>query len=117
MIEMPVYNPLDAHRLSLSILNLGGLVNEAIVAAKATDSKLGELGMIALNKLIVANDEFGIKLVTKKTHPLTEQIAELDKERDECFLEIRRTAKTAAKSSILPNAEAGKLLEAFVNPY
>jgi hypothetical protein len=106
---------LDTHRLSIP--DLAGLSNETIIAGTAAKADLGELGIIALDSLVSADEAFRVNLIASKASPLTELIAELDNKRDNSFWEVKRTSKTAAKSSIEQTAEAGKLLEDFLKPY
>jgi hypothetical protein len=116
MAKITKYNPLDSH--SLSIVNIGGLVQETIIAGKAAGvAALGSLGTNALNVLVDANSDFRANLITVKANPLTEQITQFDKQRDDNYLEIWRTVKTTAKSSFPDKAEAGKLLMDFLKPY
>ncbi|MDR0604909.1 MAG: DUF6261 family protein, partial [Bacteroidales bacterium] len=106
---------LDTHKLSIP--DLGGLINETINASIKVKSSLNGLSVAALDVLVNADGAFRENLVMDKTSPLTKLIADLDKKRDNDFWEIRRTSKTAAKSSIEDKAEAGKLLESFLKPY
>jgi hypothetical protein len=112
---MEKYQSLDVYKLT--IVDTGGLSNETIIAGNAARPSLGSLGIKALDVLIKADSAFRANLITEKTSPLTEQIMNFDKQRDDSFLEIKRTVKTAAKSSDVIKAEAGKLLESFLKPY
>jgi hypothetical protein len=116
MTQIRKYNPLDSR--GLSVVNTGGLTQETIIAAHAAGTAiLGSLGTAALNVLVDADSAFRANLITGKASPLTEQIAQFDKQRDDNYLEIWRTVKTVAKSSFPDKAEAGKLLVDFLKPY
>jgi hypothetical protein len=116
MAKILKYNPLDSH--SLSIVNIGGLTQETIIAGNSVSPAiLGTLGTNALNILVDADKAFRANLITGKANPLTEQITQFDKQRDNNYLEIWRTVKTLAKSSFPDKAEAGKLLMDFLKPY
>jgi hypothetical protein len=106
---------LNVNKLNNS--NLGGLCRETINEVENVKDVIGSLGISALGKLVSANDSFRVNLVTQKTSPFTEQITEFDRQRDEAFLEIWRTVKTATKSSIEVNAAAAKVLDSFLSPY
>jgi hypothetical protein len=101
----------------LAIVDLAGLSNETIIAGNAAGAALSTLGTTALNVLVVSNNAFRAKLITAKGSPLTEQIQQIDRQRDANFMEIWHTASTASKSSIIANAEAGQTLVAFLQPY
>jgi hypothetical protein len=106
---------LQVHQLP--IVNLGGLSNETIIAANTALSALGQLGTVALNSLIVADGAFRENLITERGSLITEQIHEMDKLRDGGLSEAIRTSNTAAKSSNPTNANAGKILTKFLEPY
>jgi hypothetical protein len=112
---MKKFNTLNPNKLA--IVDLAGLSNETIIAGNLAGPALGALGMAALNALINADSAFRANLITSKSSPLTKQIQEFDKSRDESFLEIRRAVSAAVKSSIPTNVEAGQKLEIFLNPY
>jgi hypothetical protein len=112
---MTRFHPLYTNKLS--IVNLAGLSNETVIAGNAAGGSLGTLGTAALGALITADSAFRAKLIMAKGSPLTEQIHELDRQRDRDFLEIRRTANAASKSSVTANAAAGQTLVTFLHPY
>jgi hypothetical protein len=114
MANIELYQ-LDSHKLSIS--DLAGLSQETIIASKAVEALLGTLGTIVLYRLIDADSIFRSKLITAKVNPFTEKIARFDGLRDDCLGEIHRTAKTASKSSIVANADAGESLMIFIYPY
>jgi hypothetical protein len=109
------FYPLDPKKLSTE--DLAGLSHETIFISNAVRSYLGTLGIIALDVLIDADGKYRINLVPIKSNPLTELIAELDKQRDNGLLEIKRDAKAAEKSSDPQKANAGKELITFIKPY
>jgi hypothetical protein len=109
------YYPLNVRRTS--IVNLAGISKETIDAANKLRAALDAIGVRALEGFIVADRAFRTNLVTSKTNPLTEPIAGTDDIRDSDIKEIRRTAKTASKSSNPIIANAGKEVEAFITPY
>jgi hypothetical protein len=112
---MNKFHALETNRLT--IVDLAGLSNETIIAGKAVNAALGTLGTSALDTFIADDTVFRANLITKKGSLLTEKIRETDKQRDEYFSEIWRTADTASKSSILATADAGKNLVTFLLPY
>ncbi|MDR2410286.1 MAG: DUF6261 family protein [Bacteroidales bacterium] len=109
------YQTLDAY--GLSVVDIAGLSNETIIAGNAARPSLSSLGIVSLDVLVDADNAFRANLITEKASPLTEQIANFDKQRDDSFWEIKRTVKIAAKSSDVNKAEAGKVLDAFLKPY
>jgi hypothetical protein len=109
------FHALDTSRLT--VVNLAGLSNETIIAGNAAGVALGSLGATALSALIISDNAFRTNLITAKSSPITKQIQEADKLRHESFMEIRRTADTASKSSVAINAAAGQTLVTFLRPY
>jgi hypothetical protein len=101
----------------LSIVDLGGLSNETIIAGTAAGGALGPLGTASLGVLATADSKFRAKLITAKGSPITVQIHDFDVHRDDDFSEIWRTANTASKSSNAANAAAGHTLVTFLYPY
>jgi hypothetical protein len=108
-------HPLDTHKLS--IVDLGGLSQETIIAGKAIELQLGPLGIKALNVLIETDDAFRSRLILVKGSPITLQIQNADVLRDDRLSESWRTSSAAAKSSIDVTAAAGKVLVTFLRPY
>jgi hypothetical protein len=73
--------------------------------------------MVAFNDLTVTDRSFRARLVGIQGSPVTRLIQEKDKIRDDCVSEVMRTANAASKSSMEPNATAGKTLVTFLHPY
>jgi hypothetical protein len=109
------FNPLNVGKLSIT--DLGGLSIETIEAGKKAAPQLGELGIKALDVLIDADTAFRNRLILVKGSPITAQIKNADDRRDNGVSETWRMANAAAKSSIEANANAGKILVTFLQPY
>jgi hypothetical protein len=112
MIKLHSLNP---HKLRLG--SLAGLSFETIDLGNAAGDALGPLGAVALDKLAATYAAFSTNFMVKRGSRLTAQIREGDELRDNYFAEVRRTAKTASKSSIAANAAAGRVLVAFLKPF
>jgi hypothetical protein len=97
--------------------DLAGLISETIVIGNAAKQQLDVLGIKSLDLLIDADKAFRARLIVEKSSPITALIKKVNNLRDSRFLEIWRTSKAAAKSSIDANVVAGKILVTFLNPY
>jgi uncharacterized membrane protein len=112
---MKKFHALDTSRLTIT--NLAGLVSETVLAGKAAGEALNPLESSALEALIDANNKFRVKLIMARSSQFTALIRKFDRQRGTDLKEIRRTAKTASKSSIAASAAAGKALVTFLQPY
>ncbi|MDR2119418.1 MAG: DUF6261 family protein [Tannerella sp.] len=97
--------------------NLEGLVAETITVSTPLIPALGAVGAAKLQTLIAANDTFVVLLNKNHGSLLTPQIREKDRERDSLFYEIRRTSKTARKSSNPTVAAAGAKMMECLTPF
>jgi hypothetical protein len=101
----------------LKLDNLAGLCDETIVSAVPKASSLGTLGNARMNSLDAANKTLKSLLRQQRASELTPKIKEDDRQRDADFAEIKRTATTAAKSSIPATAAAGATLLEVLKPF
>jgi hypothetical protein len=96
---------------------LAGLCDETIAVAVPKSPSLGTLGNVRMNNLDAANKKLKLLLNQQHASALTPKIKEADRQRDADFAEIKRTAATAAKSSIAEVAAAGATLLELLRPF
>jgi hypothetical protein len=102
---------------NLRLDDLAGLASETIAVANPQTPALGAVGTAKLQVLITVNGTFVSLLNKNRASLLTPQIEEKDRERDGLLAEIKRTAKTARKSSVPATAAAGAKLVDFLTPF
>jgi hypothetical protein len=100
----------------LRLDDLAGLAADTFVIANPWAAALGAVGAAKLQTLNTVTQAFLALLNRNRASALTPQIVELDKKRDAAFDEIKRTVKTAQKSSIAATAAAGKALMEILHP-
>ncbi|MDR2358367.1 MAG: DUF6261 family protein [Prevotellaceae bacterium] len=101
----------------LRLDDLAGLVSETLIVAAPRIPLLSSVGMAIYQTLNTANNMFLSLLNKQRASALTPQIAEKDQERDDLFAEIKRTSKTAQKSSIAANVAAGTKMVETLQPF
>ncbi|MDR2138975.1 MAG: DUF6261 family protein [Tannerella sp.] len=101
----------------LRLDDVEGLVAETITVATTQPAVLGPVASAKYLTLVAKNNEFRALLNKSYASLLTPQIKEKDRLRDSFLSEIKRTAKTAAGSSIPATAAAGAKLMEFLTPF
>ena len=101
----------------LRLDDLAGLATDTYQIANPRVANLGAVGAAKLQTLNTVTQTFMALLNRNRASDLTPQIVELDKRRDAAFEEIKRTVKTAQKSSIAATAAAGKMLMEILHPF
>jgi hypothetical protein len=102
---------------NLRLDDLAGLATETFAIANPRTAALGDVGAAKLTVMDTATQVFTKLLNRNRASELTPQIAELDKQRDAMFNEIKRTVKTAQKSSTPATAAAGNTLMEVLHPF
>jgi hypothetical protein len=102
---------------NLRLDDLAGLATETYAIANPRVAALGDVGEAKLTAMDTATQIFLKLLNRNRASELTPQIVELDKKRDAVFSEIKRTVKTAQKSSTPATAAAGNTVMDVLHPF
>jgi hypothetical protein len=97
--------------------DLAGLTTETYAIANPHVAALGDVGAAKLTALNTITQSFLKLLNRNRASELTPQIVELDKTRDAAFDEIKRTVKTAQKSSVPATKAAANALMEVLHPF
>jgi hypothetical protein len=100
----------------LRLDDLGGVATETITVVKPNNDALSEVGVAQLAALETSTTTFMPLLNRDRASARTPFIDEYDKQRDAIIDEIKRTAKTASKSSTSATALAGGKLMTILKP-
>jgi hypothetical protein len=101
----------------LRIDDLGGLATETVVLATPKAEALSDVAAAMLDTLTTTTTDYMALMGKHARSLLTPKIREKDKLRDDSFAEIKRTSKSAQKSSTSFQAECGTILVELLRPF
>lgn len=101
----------------LAINEVYGLVKSTILEANEVRAQIGAIPDAALNTMEAVNNAMYEQMNREMKSLLTEQLIEIDKDRDDRFAEIRRNINTAVKGRNPEKKNAGEKLKHFMTPY
>ena len=109
------FSPLYVGRLQIN--DLFSLNQSSIQTAKPVITEIGAMPELVLAVLETNTEAMASRMNKAQREELTPKVKAADKERDECFAEIKREVSNAVKSRDTSKAEAGNKLKIFLEPY
>lgn len=112
---MKKFSPLYVGRLAIN--DLFSLNQSSIDTAQPVITQIGGMPQIILSQLQLANSTMAARMNRAQREELTPQVRAADKDRDQCYAELKREVSTAAKSRDTAKAGPGNKLMIFMEPY
>lgn len=112
---MKKFSPVYVAKLTIN--NLFSLSQSSIEIAKPLIAEIGGIPQLAFSPLETANAAMAARMNQAQREELTPKIKAADKDRDQCFAELKREVSNAAKSRDAAKAGAGNKLMIYLEPY
>ncbi|WP_163710456.1 DUF6261 family protein [Mangrovibacterium lignilyticum] len=114
-MDIKTFSPLYVGRLGIN--DLFSLNQATIDTANPVIVEIGGIPQATLTNLVNTNSAMGARMNKAQREELTPKVKAADKDRDQCFGEIKREISAAVKSRNTSKSEAGNKLKIFLDPY